>query len=308
MSMFKLWVAGAAAALCVGCESDGIRQVERTDRALVAAGDADSLAADALLTVGPTSDPNARMVLITRAVAEAPPRTDLLWVNLRLCSQVEGCETAPLEAKLRALDPSNGAAWIDAIGRAAKQGDAAALREALSAIGSSKRFDLYWNATVVHATNAMLRTHELGLPAAFINAAGLAAAAVIPIYQPILKSCKGDDLRDPDRLNSCRRVAAVMRNGDTYVTEMVGLTLAKQVWPEGSSEYADAVAARRVAHYRMETDGELGVHLMSSSRVASKRLALMTEKHTEQEVAIAEIASVGARLNPPADYREKWGS
>lgn len=308
MSMVKLWVAGVAAALCIGCASDGIRQVERADRSLVAAGDADSLAAAALLTVGPTSDPNERMALITRAVSEAPERADLLWLNLRLCSQREGCDTAPLEAKLRVLDPSNGAAWIDAIGRASKQGDAAALREALSAIGSSKRFDLYWNATVVHATNAMLRTHELGLPAAFINAAGLAAAAVIPIYQPILKSCTGDDLRDPDRLNSCRRVAAVMRNGDTYVTEMVGLTLTEQVWPEGSSEYADAVAARRVAHYRMETDGEMGVHLVSSSKVAAKRLALMTEKRTEQEVASAEIASVGASPNPPADYREKWGS
>jgi hypothetical protein len=275
---------------------------------LVAAGDADSLAAAALLTVGPTSDPNERMALITRAVSEAPERADLLWLNLRLCSQREGCDTAPLELKLRALDPSNGAAWIDSIGRASKQGDAPALRGALSAIGSSKRFDLYWNATVVHATNAMVRTHELGLSAAFINAAGLSGATVIPIYQPILKACKGDALHDLDWLESCRRVAAVMRNGDTYITEMVGLTLVKQVWPEGSSEYADAVAARRVAHYRMETDGELGVHLMSSSKVAAKRLALMTAKRTEQEVASAVIASVGDSLNPPADYREKWGS
>jgi hypothetical protein len=305
---------GLMAILCTGCASDGVRQqaayardVQRTKQSLIAAGDADSLAAAAMLSLGPKVDPTQRLALIARAVEEAPDRPDLLWINVRLCAQVESCSPEPLEAQLRALDPANGAAWFDSIGRAGRRNDVVAVRKDLVAIAASTRFDIYWNATIVHVTNAITKTHTMNLPTAFVTTIGIAAALAIPPYQTIVNACKGDSLKEADVVATCRQVASVMRNGDTYLTELVGAAIAKRAWPEGSAEYLDAVNARRVAHYRINMDGQIGLHRLWSSRYAAKRLQLMTEKRTEQEVDLAEIMNAKLSPNPPSDWTDKWG-
>ena len=287
---------GLAAILCTGCAGGGVRQqaaydrkIQHTEQILIAAGDADSLAAAAMLSIGPTVNPLQRLTLIARAVAESPDRPDLVWLNVRLCTQVEGCDSEPLEAQLRALDPDNGAGWFDSIGRAGKRNDVVAVRKDLVAIATSTRFDTYWNATIVHVTNAILRTHTMDLPTALIAAIGMASAMAIPAYQTIVKACKGEPLQDPGVLNTCRQVSSVMRGGDTYLTEMVGIAIAKRAWPEASAEYVDAVSAKRVAHYQMDTDGKIGLRHFLNSQYAAKRLQLMTEKKTEQDVNLAEI-------------------
>ena|SRR5450631_87124 len=306
---------GLAAILCTGCANDGVRhqaaydrKIQRTEQLLITTGDADSLAAAAMLSIGPKVDPAQRLTLIARAVAEAPDRPDLLWLNVRLCTQVEGCNSEPLEAQLRALDPDNGAAWFDSIGRAGKRNDVVAVRKNLVAIATSTRFDTYWNATIVHVTNAILKTHTMDLSTAFVTTIGMASAMAIPAYQTIVNACKGDSLLDSDVLNTCRQVSSVMRGGDTCLTEMIGVAIAKRAWPEGSAEYVDAFSAKRVAHYRMDTDGKIGLHhSWNFSQYAAKRLQLMTENKTEQEVNLAEILNAKLNPNPPSDWTDRWG-
>jgi hypothetical protein len=303
---------GLTAILCNGCAPDGVRQqaaydrrVQRTEELLIASADADSLAAAAMLSIGPTANPVQRLTLIERAVSEAPNRPDLVWLNIRLCAQVAGCNPQQLEAQLRALDPDNGAAWFDSIGRAGKRNDVVAMRTDLSAIATSRRFDMYWNATIVHITSAILKTHTMDLPIALVATIGMAAATAVPSYQTILNACKGDPLQDPDVLRTCRQVSTVMRGGDTYLTEMVGIAIAKRAWPEDSPTYVAAISARRVGHYRMDADGKLSLHRFLSSDYAAKRLQLMTEKRTEQEVILAEILNAKWSPNPPSDYTDR---
>lgn len=219
----------------------------------------------AMLGIGPNFGAERRLHLISRAVEKAPGRADLVWLNLRLCLQVAGCKSQPLEAALRALDPGNGAFWVDSIDRAAHDNDAVAMREALAAVSRSARFDTYWNPTVVNA-------------------------------------CKGESLRDPAALETCRRVSAVMRRADTYLTEMIGVAIAKRAWPEGSAQNLDAVSAERVARYRMDADAKIGLHRLWSPRYAAERLHLMTHSTTEQEVVLAEILNAGVKPNPPAGW------
>jgi hypothetical protein len=304
---------GLAAVLCNGCATDGGRQqgaderkIQRTEQLLIAAGDADSLAAAAMLSIGPTVNPLQRLTLMARAVSEAPDRPDLIWLNVRLCAQVDGCNPEPLEVQLRTLDPDNGAAWLDSIGRAGKRNDVVALRKDLMAIATSRRLDTYWNTTIVHVTNAILNTHAMDLPTALVATIGMASATGIPTYQTIVNACKGDPLQDPDVLSTCRQVSTVMRGGDTYLTEMIGVAIAKRTWPEGSPEYVDAISAKRVAHYRMDADGKLSLHRFSYSNYAAKRLQLMMEKSTEQEVSLAEILNAKLNPNPPSDWIDRW--
>jgi hypothetical protein len=302
---------GLAAILCAGCVTDEgrrqaayARRIQHTERLLIAAGDVDSLAAAALLSIGPGVDPVQRLTLIARAVAEAPDRPDLVWLNVQLCTGVDGCNPEPPEEQLRALDPDNAAVWFNSIGRAARRNDEAEVRKDLAAIASATRVDTYWNATVEHVTHALLKTKTMDLRTAFIDAIGVAAATLFPPYQHISNACKGEFLKDPDGVATCRRVASVMRRGDTYLTELIGLAIAKRVWPEGSAEVMDAVNARRVAHYRMHIEGQISLKQLWHSRYTARRLQLMTEYQTEQEVVSAEISSAKLNPNPPSDWTE----
>jgi hypothetical protein len=310
--LFASTLMGLGAILCSGCAKEGIKdhtaynvKIQRTVQSLIAAGDADSLAAAALLTVGPTANPAQRLMLITQAVSKAPDRADLVWLNIRICSQVDTCNPEPLEAQLRSLDPDNGAAWFDSIDRAGRRKDEVAVRKDLSAIAASRRFDMYWNTTVAHVTNAIVRTHTMDLPNALVDTYGMESGTAIPAYQTLLNACKADLLQDAERLTTCRQVSTVMRSGDIYLTELVGIAIAKRAWPEGSPEYIDAISARRVAHYRMDADGKLGLHRFLSPEFAAKRLQLINEKRTEQELTVAEIVNAQQSPDPPPDYVDR---
>ncbi len=97
------------------------------------------------------------------------------------------------------------------------------------AMAKSERFDIYWKVMIVHTTDAVLKVHTLDARTALVNTIGFAAAMAIPAYQQISNACKGDQLKDPDVVQTCQRVASVMRQGDTYITEMIGVAIAKRV-------------------------------------------------------------------------------
>jgi hypothetical protein len=73
---------------------------------------------------------------------------------------------------------------------------------------------------------------------------GYLAAQAIPAYQYISNSCKGERLQQPAAIEVCRGVAKATQNGDTYVTEMIGVAIAKRVWPEGSPDWKVAAEER----------------------------------------------------------------
>jgi hypothetical protein len=57
----------------------------------------------------------------------------------------------------------------------------------------------------------------------------------------------------------------------------------------------------------MAADGQIGLHHLWSSGYAAKRLQLMAEKKTEQEVDLAEIMNAKLSPSPPSDWTDKWG-
>ena len=303
------------ALLGAGCAADGTRQeaafernIQRTKQALIAAGDADSLAAAAMLVERPKDEPLERLALMSRAVTAAPDRADLIWLNLQLCSQVDSCDPTPIEAQLHAVDPTNGAAWSLLIGRSAKVNDTASVRNIMVAIASAKRFDIYWNTMIAHATNAFIKVRMLDSRTALMTTIGFAAATAIPAYQHISNACKGDNLKDPEVVQTCQRVSAVMRQGDTYITEMIGVAIAKRVWPEGNAQYLDAVNAGRLAHYRMGTQAKTSIAMIRSDKYAEKHLQLLATHRSEQEVVLAELLGAGLNPSPPTGWIDKAGS
>jgi hypothetical protein len=95
-----------------------------------------------------------------------------------------------------------------------------------------------------------------------------------------------------------------MRNGDTYITEMVGIAIAKRVWPETSAEYAEAVEARRLGQYRMRMEGKITLTALRRDAGAVAYLQLIGTHRSEQEVALAVIANAEKNPTPPPDWKE----
>lgn len=304
-------IAGLSFLLLAACASDGSRQqssferkLSRTLETLQAKNDADSVAAAAELAEWPKDNDAQRLALLTMAVALAPDRVDLVWLQLEACGRVDSCDPVPIATRLHSLDMDNGAAWGLLLSRATKAGDAIAVSRYLSALASAKRFDIYWNSSIAHISAAVSDGHAKDMPTALTAVIGAEAALAIPAYQDLSQACKPPALLEPGRTETCKKISEVLRQGDTYITEMIGIAIAKRVWPEDSSEYLSAVAARHLAQYRMHTMGSILPASFRTDAVARQYITLLATHRTEQEVAIAVITAAGKSPDPPPNWKE----
>lgn len=257
--------------------------------------DADSLAAAGLLDAFKQRDQSLR--LITQATAEAPERADLLWLQIRMCRAEPTCDTEPLERGLRSLDPTNGAGWIGALTRANKANDEPAKSAALAAIGRSDHLDVYWTTLVARLSRAAANTKAVSLTEAEIMVIGNLSAQAIPGYQVLSNACKGESLKRDDVVGVCRGIATALLHGDTYITEMVGVAIAKRVWPEDSPQWMDAAEARRTFDYRAKPSSDTDAW---NTAHTDEYLTLCAVNRREQDVFKAELIASGKNADPPS--------
>src|SRR5262245_30244775 len=154
--------------------------------------DPELLAADALLA---PHGSEVALRLITRATALAPERADLAWLHARICSMTAGCDPAPLEARVRTLDPQNGAGWFGPLLRARKLDDGDKQRQILAALGSSDRIDFYYTTLLHDLTRAAAQDRNDGLAATLSTVMDRLIVVAFPPLQPLGRLCVGDELR-----------------------------------------------------------------------------------------------------------------
>ncbi|HEY6621560.1 MAG TPA: hypothetical protein VIY68_18600 [Steroidobacteraceae bacterium] len=291
---------GGSLILLAACASSDARMAKanmRADRALAALAqktDADSLAAAGLMS-GKSREQS--LVFLSRATAAAPDRPDLLWLQAMRCAQSSPCDSVPLERRLRELDPGNGAGWWAAVARAGAAHDAEATEMALLAISHSERVDIYWTTLIAHLSRAVAETKKMSLRESEVTVIGLLAAEAIPPYQYISSSCKGERLQQPGVTETCRGVAKALQNGDTYITEMIGVAIAKRVWPENSPEWQAAAEQRRVYDYRAKLYPKIELRVLTHP---GEYLAFCAQNRRESDVFAAQLIAAGYDPNPPA--------
>ena len=229
-------------------EAKSARRTEEIIAALTHMTDADSLAAAGLLSVGNHRDQT--LSLIGRASAAAPERADLAWLEVQVCNEIAPCNPEPIEQHLRDLDPSNGAGWLGPLARASVANNEPARDALLIALSRSDRVDFYFTTLVAQLSRAVVHTGKISAEIAEVWVIGFLAREAIPAYQHVSNACKGERLQNIEVIETCRGVARTLQNGDTYLTEMIGVAIAKRVWPENSPEWNAAVDARRVYDYR----------------------------------------------------------
>jgi len=300
------------ACLVSSCGMSGPKQSEAYERllaktraALLAKGDADSLAAAAFLSSGAPTNDGERLSLLARASAMEPTRANLAWLYLQQCIAIDTCDPKPIETRLHSLDPGNAASISGSLSRASQSSEADE-QQYIAAMARSESFDIYWNSTILDLTNARMKVRTMDLPSTVVGTIGHLSAVVLPAYGQLSNFCKGDRLSRPDVLEDCRKLAAVLRRGDTYITEMIGIAIARRVWPENSEEYKDAIGAARIAHYRMEIESKRSATHLRSTADYESYLALLAAHQREQDVFLAEIVSTGLNPNPPSDWQDSF--
>jgi hypothetical protein len=275
-------------------EAKSARRTEEIIAALTHKTDPDSLAAAGLLSVGSHRDQS--LLLIARATASAPERADLAWLEVQVCNEIAPCNPEPIEQHLRELDPSNGAGWLGPLARASVANNEAARDAALTALSRSERVDFYYTTLVAHLSRAVVRTGKISAEIAEVWVIGYLAREAIPAYQHVSNACKGERLQKIEVTQTCRGVARTLQNGDTYLTEMIGVAIAKRVWPENSAEWNAAVDARRLYDYRSKL-----FSTQQGEKFADEYLALCAQNRREQDVFIAQMIAAGVNPNPPPE-------
>lgn len=293
--------------LLQGCASSVDRLSSQLSRSVVTLErqqDADSLAAAALLTGNDVfygkdhKDQKHAGLLIAKATATAPDRADLAWLQASICQQTPSCDARPFEVSVRTLDPSNGVGWLGELARSWAANDDAGTNKALQAIAQSDRVDIYYTRLIAKLTPKVAQAASISLDEASVAVIGALAMESIPAYQSASKACKGERLNQPDVITLCRGVAKAFENGDSFVTEMVGVAIAKRVWPENSPEWQAAVDARR----RFDYQGKLWAELPATTATENMRnhLSLCGQYRREQDVFRAELVAAGKNPDPPA--------
>ncbi len=262
--------------------------------ALVKKADSDSFAAAGLLSF---ENPERSSDLLARAVAGAPERADLLWLQARACEKRPTCDPEPLDRHLRTLDAENGASWLSALARAEALHDEAAKDAALAQLARSTRVDIYWTALIARLSSATAQTGAMSLKDAEVSIIGVLAAQAIPALHNVSAECRGR-LEHADALEVCRRIAQAFENGDTYMIEMLGVAIATRVWPEQSPAWTAAADARRAYEYRSKLSKGIDGRPWDDA-TARNFLALCTQNRREQDVLRARLVAAGENPDPP---------
>jgi hypothetical protein len=249
---------------------------------------------------------------LARAVQVAPDRRDLAWLAVRLCVASSDCDDTVPEKHLHDIDPTNGIGSIGALARAQRKNAAAAIDSALTEIGNSERFYVYFEPLVAATAAELVAAQRHGskqptsprrIASATMEMAGVIAASVLPPSQSFSYSCKGLALEQvPGRLDRCRRAARAIARADTFIVEGLGLSLQQQLWPVDSPEGKAITAQRRVFQYRLEEYSRLNISSSKVDEFPADALEVFRSHPREQDAALVYFAKAGIPPDPPANW------
>jgi hypothetical protein len=286
-------------------QKESEERLRRLEVNLAARQDADSLAAAAFferVVAGFTSADSHD--LAARAVAVAPARADLAFLQLQLCASDQDCDSRPLEARLRQLDPDNGITWTYALLRADRANDETERKTARDGLARAKRVDEYWNQIVAHLTASAARYGGFDTNSAMVEVIGIEAAFTTAL-QPVSRACSETAIQQPDVLVECRQITLAFRKGDTTLFELYGSSLAVRLWPAGSPESLEIAAERRTLHYRSDLMTRNAAKINSDG--AMRTLAALYARYpTEQTAFRALFVDLGLNPDPPAGWVDRW--
>jgi hypothetical protein len=272
--------------------------------------DPDQLAAAALGTWATQRDASRALGLIRQASDLSPERADLMWLQVRLCIELPGCEAEQAEAQLRKLDPKDGAVWLGLLARAQARHDARAEQSLLEALSQAERYDVYWTTLVWRLTTALAQANAVNPPGsapatpltnALNDVTGWLSKLTFAAFKPMTAACAQKRTADPTVRTHCNRIAEAMQRSDTTFVEGLGLGIAQRLTTPGTR--AAMVLDERVAtlSYRSQAAGAIIQAQVEREKFSAEVIELMKKLPREQDVSTAILRWAGRPLTPPPD-------
>jgi hypothetical protein len=284
---------------------------------LSARADANSLAtAAALRYVGPayaakTVSPNLKpsaLELAARASELAPQNASIGWLHLQLCAGTPPCDIRDVATVMRWVDADNGAAWLQTLSMAQREGDTTEVDRILADMAHGSRFDFYWNRIVVLMVDALDAARNQLPPTGFAASdsarltivSGIANGEVIPPFTALVEACR-ESSAAAERREPCLKLSKTMQRGDTIAAQLAGFSIERHLLAPDSKE-ARAIAERRhVLEWRAAAAAKFDKPLLpwTKNARARARLVQMRAMPRQEDVCIAILREHKMALDPP---------
>jgi hypothetical protein len=257
-----------------------------------------------------------------REAADDAPRDRLVqWLWANADDAVSGCSAqAPCPDRamaLAALEPDNGAAWLPALGEAARRGDAERVDHMITRMADATRFDglfvdsaeaWYAAEALVPMTPAEVATiraagsgYTTGEHLAIVAAIARAAAFPMPALKPLMDGCRDDGApRTAARREACRRIGRTMFESGTMLPRSIGFRLLEVT---GAATPADAAAMRR-AQWLVRETYRVAPSLETDADAMRRYFADLVATRDEYQAMERHIVRGRGRLDPPAGWKQ----
>lgn len=264
---------------------------------------ADVLATEALAVYRLQNDGARAWTLISEATKQAPDRADLAHLQARLCQLLEGCRPEPYEARLRQLDPSNGVVWMRSLEQAQHRREPKVEAQILDALGQAQRFDVYWNSLGARVAGVRIANGSRS-DAALGETVTWLGSTIVPSLEPLTRACSRSRTARQPWAERCRRIARVLMNGDTYIAESVGTTLAQQVTADNAEQIQLSERAL-TARYLWRNYAAITSSQVERDKFATELIELMRTLHREQDIHLAVARWSGRPVTPPRGWTDE---
>jgi len=270
-------------------------------------GNADELAASALMGWGTDVRSSQALAQIQRAVKSEPERPELMWLQVRICQEVPGCEPESVEAQLRKLDPGSGAVWLGALARAQARRDARTEDQILEVMTKASHFNVYWTTLIARLTPPVSRSPvatNVPQPAptpltnALNSTIGYLSRMTTQAFIPLSNACDAQQVREPGRRVRCDRIAQILQKSDTTLAEGFGLGIAQRMAVPNSAVYMQILGKINTLSHQNQTSGSIVAAQVEKEKFSNQMLKLMAESKREQDVSKAILRWAGQPLTP----------
>lgn len=283
---------------------------------LVREGTADSLATASLLAHSDAINSGAAMLqpadLIKDAIALAPGRPELIWIQLRDCDSSPCADEMQIAARLQALAPDNGLAWLPNLVAAQSRQSPAEVTRAVAQVGAGEHMSIYWNALTMMIFDSLSHDVKSQRPATFglsanerlIGAIGIMAALDIPSMQAMVHACRVNQFDEPGRRTACESMVASMETSDVVILQSLGLSLQEKWWPAGSPQREALLLRHRQQRYLMLAADRLRpLHLNGD---AQTRIDAIRRTRREEDTERAMLIAFHEPLERPANWKSPF--
>lgn len=246
--------------------------------------------------------------LINKAVAMAPKRPELVWLQLRECEVIHCMQRAQFAARLHELDATNGVIHLSDLSEPEAQ-DPAKATVIINEIANSPYLNIYWNKLLVMMFDATTPSGSVK-PTALTrdaddrlsHAIGVLTAISVRPFKPLSVLCKSDQFAQSGRRAACERLMPRLDDSDSVIAQALSPSLQEGWYSQGTAKNNIFRAKRMQLIYLVQASNRERGNQVNDD--ATRRVDAMRRLPREEDVEKAMLTA----FKEPLERPDGWSS